>query len=59
MSQTGAYAYTAQGYEYQQILAIYHPSVEIARLNVGCSEKNTKKALGAVMINLSLLCLLS
>ncbi len=31
MSQTGAYAYAAQGYGYQQILEIYYPDVEIAR----------------------------
>ncbi len=28
----GAYAYAAQGYDYQQILEIYYPDVEIARL---------------------------
>lgn len=32
MSQTGAYSYAAQGYNYQQILAIYYPGVTIARL---------------------------
>jgi len=32
MSQTGAYAYANQGYDYRQILAIYYPGAEIARL---------------------------
>lgn len=32
MSQTGAYAYATQGYNYQQILGIYYPRVGIARL---------------------------
>lgn len=32
MSQTGAYQNAAQGYDYQQILAIYYPGVEISRL---------------------------
>ncbi len=32
MSQTGAYQYAAQGYDYQQILAIYYSGTEIARL---------------------------
>ena len=32
MSQTGAYAYAAQGYDYRQILGVYYPGVAIARL---------------------------
>ena len=32
MSQTGAYAYASQGYDYRQILGIYYPGVAIARL---------------------------
>ena len=32
MSQTGAYAYANQGYDYRQILETYYPGVEIARL---------------------------
>ena len=32
MSQTGAYAYAAQGYDYRQILGVYYPGVVIARL---------------------------
>ncbi len=32
MSQTGAYAYAKQGYDYQQILGVYYPGVAIARL---------------------------
>ncbi len=32
MSQTGAYAYAAQGYDYRQILGGYYPGVAIARL---------------------------
>jgi peptidoglycan hydrolase-like amidase len=32
MSQTGAYAYANQGYDYQQILGVYYPGVAIARL---------------------------
>ena len=32
MSQTGAYAYAAQGYDYRQILGVYYSGVEIARL---------------------------
>jgi len=32
MSQTGAYAYANQGYDYQQILGVYYPRVAIARL---------------------------
>ncbi len=29
MSQTGAYAYAAQGYDYRQILGVYYPGVAI------------------------------
>ena len=36
MSQTGAYTYANQGYDYRQILAVYYPGVAIARLE----EKN-------------------
>ena len=32
MSQTGAYAYANQGYDYRQILGVYYPGVEIAKL---------------------------
>jgi peptidoglycan hydrolase-like amidase len=32
MSQTGAYAYANQGYDYRQILGVYYPGVAIARL---------------------------
>jgi peptidoglycan hydrolase-like amidase len=32
MSQTGAYAYANQGYNYRQILGAYYPGVAIARL---------------------------
>ena len=32
MSQTGAYAYAAQGYDYRQILRVYYPGVAIALL---------------------------
>ena len=32
MSQTGAYAYANQGYDYRQILAVYYPGVAIAKL---------------------------
>lgn len=32
MSQNGAYAYAAQGYDYRQILGVYYPGVAIARL---------------------------
>lgn len=32
MSQTGAYTYASSGYKYEQILAIYYPKTEIARL---------------------------
>ncbi len=31
MSQTGAYTYATQGYDYRQILGIYYPGAEIAR----------------------------
>lgn len=29
MSQTGAYAYARQGYDYRQILGVYYPGVAI------------------------------
>ena len=32
MSQTGAYAYANQGYDYRQILGLYYPGVAITRL---------------------------
>lgn len=32
MSQTGAYAYATQGYDYRQILGVYYPGVAIALL---------------------------
>lgn len=32
MSQTGAYSYASAGYSYQQILAVYYPGTQIARL---------------------------
>ena len=32
MSQTGAYAYANQGYDYRQILAVYYPGVAITLL---------------------------
>ena len=32
MSQTGAYAYASQGYDYRQILGVYYPGVAIALL---------------------------
>ncbi len=32
MSQNGAYAYANQGYDYWQILGVYYPGTEIARL---------------------------
>ncbi len=32
MSQTGAYTYANQGYDYRQILGVYYPGVAIARL---------------------------
>ena len=32
MSQTGAYAYATQGYDYRQILGVYYSGVAIARL---------------------------
>ena len=32
MSQTGAYAYANQGYDYRQILGVYYPGVAIALL---------------------------
>ena len=34
MSQTGAYAYAAQGYDYRQISGVYDPGVAIARLEL-------------------------
>ena len=34
MSQKGAATLAAQGYEYQQILAVYYPGAELARLEV-------------------------
>ena len=32
MSQTGAYTYSSQGYDYRQILGMYYPGVAIALL---------------------------
>lgn len=34
MSQTGAYEKAAQGYDYRQILAVYYPGSEVARLGL-------------------------
>ena len=34
MSQNGAYAYAAQGYDYRQISGVYYPGVAIARLEL-------------------------
>ena len=32
MSQSGAYAYASQGYDYRQILGVYYPGMAIARV---------------------------
>jgi SpoIID/LytB domain protein len=34
LSQEGAVDLAEQGYEYQQILAVYYPGAEVARLEV-------------------------
>jgi peptidoglycan hydrolase-like amidase len=50
MSQTGAYAYANQGYDYRQILAVYYPRAAIALL-----ESNRTYAKGGENANRKIL----